>query len=292
VFQMQPGAISDLIESPFGFHIIKLEAIQPEVIRSFEAVKNELATTIKNEKAKTYAFQQASTAYEGIIRAGNLKKYGKTSSQPIHETDYFPRNSPPKDISSDPKFFESLSRLKKGELSPLIELNNGYAILFVEDIQQAAIPQLNEIKDMVTADYRKANAVELARKEAEALLKAAGKDTTLSEAAKKLHMETKQSPFLKRSLSGDSDILPPQVVQEAFHLPWKKSLPEKVSSVGPTYYVYQVTDRHMNEPQLDEATRRQLGEQLLISEQNQTVTNWLTSMEKNSDIWTNNQALE
>ena len=40
VFQMQPGNSSDIVETIFGFHIIKLEEVRPESTKSFEDVKD------------------------------------------------------------------------------------------------------------------------------------------------------------------------------------------------------------------------------------------------------------
>src|SRR5690606_14483314 len=45
------GEVSEPVKTQFGYHIIKLEGIRPEVGRSFETVRSEIAATLRNEKA-------------------------------------------------------------------------------------------------------------------------------------------------------------------------------------------------------------------------------------------------
>jgi len=51
VINMQPGEISDLVITPAGFHIIKLEERTPGKIRTFEEVKGEIEETLYKKKS-------------------------------------------------------------------------------------------------------------------------------------------------------------------------------------------------------------------------------------------------
>ena len=46
----KPGDISDLVETPFGIHIIKLTEKQPEAVMTLEQVKPQLEAFLKNQK--------------------------------------------------------------------------------------------------------------------------------------------------------------------------------------------------------------------------------------------------
>lgn len=50
LFSMQVGDISDLVRTRFGFHIIKLTAIEPERTRSFEEVAPEILKSIRAQR--------------------------------------------------------------------------------------------------------------------------------------------------------------------------------------------------------------------------------------------------
>ncbi len=49
-FAMKKGEISDLVESEFGFHIIKVTDIQPAVDKKLDAAENEIAEKIIGEQ--------------------------------------------------------------------------------------------------------------------------------------------------------------------------------------------------------------------------------------------------
>ncbi|RMG00548.1 MAG: hypothetical protein D6726_11095 [Nitrospirae bacterium] len=57
-FSLKPGEVSGIVETRFGYHIIKVEEKKPASIQPFEAVKdtikNELIKKVQNEKVKEY----------------------------------------------------------------------------------------------------------------------------------------------------------------------------------------------------------------------------------------------
>lgn len=52
VFALQIGNISDIIKSEYGFHILKVTDKKPEVLKTFEEVKEEIVQTLLSTKQK------------------------------------------------------------------------------------------------------------------------------------------------------------------------------------------------------------------------------------------------
>jgi len=52
VFALEIGSISDIIKSQYGFHILKVTDKKPEVLKTFEEVKEEITPTLLSTKQK------------------------------------------------------------------------------------------------------------------------------------------------------------------------------------------------------------------------------------------------
>lgn len=285
VFSMPQGTISNLVRTPFGFHIIKLEAIRPGRVRPFDEVKDELAKIMKEEEAKGLAFKKSSAAYEGIMRAGSIDKYSKQENVSVIQTDYFSRSRPSADIVTDPAFLQAAFKLGKGELSSLVELNKGYAILFVDDIQPSTVPSLADVRDRVVEDYRREKAVDIARE-------AAGKELAqVKEQGKLSGKDVHETGYVKRG-ARQMDSVPGEVIVDAFSLAPKAQLPDHPVGVGNTFYLYQVRDRRQGVNVANAGKKEQLKQQLSATERARLLTDWLADLQKNAEIWTNEAILK
>jgi peptidyl-prolyl cis-trans isomerase D len=296
VFSLQPGEISEVVETQFGYHIIKLEEIRPASIRTFEQVKDNLAVTLKKNKAKTFTFQEVTKAYEGIMRSGSLEKYSQEGEAKIQTSDYFARTEIPEGMINDPKFINVAFSLKKGELSSIVETDQGYAIIFVDDIQNPELPELESVRDKVVADYSKEQAEELAGKAAEELLAASTEQGSLQQAVQaqgiENHPKIKTTGFLQRNASGDTDLPPNQLIQEAFKMPWKQKLAKTPVQIGSSYYIFEIAERKTGTAATDEKKRDTAKEKLLASVRKELVSSWVTGLQARSTITTNDALLK
>jgi peptidyl-prolyl cis-trans isomerase D len=71
-FAMQPGEISNLVESDFGFHIIRLDAVRGGEKKPFEAVRAEIEAEVR----KTLAAREFAATAEAFTNAVNAQPDG------------------------------------------------------------------------------------------------------------------------------------------------------------------------------------------------------------------------
>jgi peptidyl-prolyl cis-trans isomerase D len=284
IFAMQPGEISGIVETDFGYHLIKLEEVKPESVRSFEQVKDSIAGTLRQQQAKALTFKRAAAAYEEVMRAGSLDKYSQQGKGQVAVADYFSRKEIPADLPKDPKFAEAVFSLKKGELSNIIELGDSCAVLFADDLKEPEQPKLEAVKEKVTADWKKEKAAELSAKAATELLAASREKKALQTTNGAAVMTTE---FLKRTASGKDAPLS-QVTEEAFKLAWKEKLPTKPVQAENAWFVYEVKERKAGEGKADEPSRQQL----LTSARHDLLTAWLGSLQAKADIRINQDMLK
>ena len=177
-FAMNEGEISNVVETQFGFHIIKLEKIVPAYTRTLQEVKDEIASQLQGQKASELAFNKATEAYENIILAGSLGKFSEQNADiTVEKTNFFPKKSPEKSgftegMVSEPAFLNAAFTLNKGELSSLIETAKGYAIIFAADKKNPEVALLDDVKDRVQQDSSDVKSETMAQEAAESMLAA------------------------------------------------------------------------------------------------------------------------
>ncbi len=285
VFAMQPGEISEVVKTQFGYHIIKLEEIQAAKTSPLAEAADEIKTILQRKEAENLAFQVANDAYEGIIGAGSLTKYAETHPDtPIAQTDFFTKSNAPAALKTDTQFLDKAFELNKGELSSLIKGQTGYAVLFAEDIKEPEIPAFESIKDTLVKDYQAAESKKFAETSAGELLKNLHDGKTLEAMAEKMGIAVLASGFITQSGQNDKTTFPSALLGDAFLLSASVPLPEKPGKVGDDFFVYTFVDRQTPALPDDSEEIAQYRQNLLRAKQQQLLSAWLRHQEMNAEI--------
>jgi peptidyl-prolyl cis-trans isomerase D len=298
VFAMNEGEISDIVETQFGFHIIKLEKVDQARIRTLEEVRDEISPILQKQRSSELAFNKATDAYENIILAGSLDKFTQQNNDiTLEQTQFFPRKSPEKSgitggMITEPAFLNAAFSLNKGELSSLIETSKGYAIIFTADKKDPEVALLEDVKDRVKKDYIDDKSQVMAQEAAESMLSALNEEGALdfvTEAAK--HDKTPESSgYITRS--GDKDsALPVQVSSKGFELSTVSPYPDEVVAANGKYYVFRITDKKSPASDLLSEKDDDFKNGLLERKKDALLSSWLAHMRGKAEIVINEQFL-
>jgi peptidyl-prolyl cis-trans isomerase D len=200
-FSLPKGAISDLVKTQYGFHIIQVIDRQTARTQTFDEVKATIQAQLQQEKADQQAETVSAQIAEEIRRGGKIpiedlaKKFGMTTG----EAKLVESNQPLPELGNAPAVLDSIFHQRTGDLSAPIHTDKGYVVLTVKEIQAAHPGTLAEVRDHVVSDYRREKAVELAKTRADELAKRAKAGENFTAAAKALGLEAKSSEPVART---------------------------------------------------------------------------------------------
>ncbi len=132
VFTMKKGELSGLVKSEFGYHIIKLNAIKPGVIKPFNTVKAELTKLYTQSKAQKDLYnlteQMANLAYEA-----SLEELAEQMGLKLQTTEFFNAQTSQFDAKVVSAAFSDVV-LNKNENSEVLELEGDrFMVIHLKD---------------------------------------------------------------------------------------------------------------------------------------------------------------
>lgn len=163
-FSLAEGEISDLVQTTYGFHIIKKTGSQPAFIRPLEDVKEEIRGTIAQEKAREEMEKAVDSAATKLRGAGSIDALVAEYELIIpQDTEFFSRDEALPQLSNSRDATRVAFETPVASVSPPIRLGNGFAFLQVLEERPAGVPEFEAIEATVTARAREHRVMELAK---------------------------------------------------------------------------------------------------------------------------------
>ena len=162
-FSQPIGKIGDLVQSSFGFHIIKVEDKHSAGVKPFSDVKEQIATKIVQEEALKQAQDQANSALAQAKKDG-LDKAAAAKHLQVTNSDWFARSDSLPGIGAAPDFMNAAFTAKPNDAPQLVKVSSAmaaggiqierYAIFQVTGDKPPSTPSFEEIKGKVADDFK------------------------------------------------------------------------------------------------------------------------------------------
>ncbi|QYD70660.1 SurA N-terminal domain-containing protein [Paraburkholderia edwinii] len=178
VFGLKKDEVSNIVQTDFGYHIIKVTDVKPAVTKPFDDVKQAIQKDVQAQQAAK-TFSDDSEGFTSIVyeQAKSLKpaadKY-KLQVQTATVTDHPNPALPPDSPLNNPKFLAAVfasDSVKDRNNTQAIDVGNNTLIsAHVTDFKPAEVPALDKIKDVVRQKVIAQQSAALAQKDGEAKL--------------------------------------------------------------------------------------------------------------------------
>ena len=167
LFAMEVDQISDVVESDFGYHVLRLDEIRAGDVQTFEEVQDELRAQFQDEGADALFFDRANQLADLAFDAyDELRAVAGEMDLPLQTASGFPRIGDPALFANSAPVVQaafSLETLESGTNSELIELADDHVVVLRVTSHELPSPQALEA---VAEEIRE----ELARRAAEDLV--------------------------------------------------------------------------------------------------------------------------
>ena len=218
-FTLQPGQISDLVKTQYGYHIIKVTDKKAASTRSIDEVRQQLTDQLSYERAQTQANEIAAQVEREVKKPADIERVARARGLAVLESGFFAREEPIMGLGPAPEAASRAFEMKPDEVAGPLRAGRGILFQTMTAKQDPYVPKIEEVKDRVRDEVVKQKAREVSKQKATEIAAKLKSAPDFEKAAKAAGVEAKTTDLIAAGAPIPDLGVAPAVEDAAFKLP-------------------------------------------------------------------------
>jgi peptidyl-prolyl cis-trans isomerase D len=292
-FALKKGGISGVVETPLGYHILKVEETREDKTKSLKEATEEIVRALKAERGKSEAAKALDLDREKAISGADLSQLAKERGLPLKVSPFFARSEALPEVGPLEEFNRTAFSLAPKETSPAIEGNRAYYLLRPRERKEAAVPPLDSIRSDLEKRLRETKASELAAQRANTLLEQLKKGKDIKKLAGEHGRQVEETGWFVRSASQVPKIgALPEVGRAGIPISPHQPVPDRIYSQKEAMYLFAFKESQGADMERFEKDKDRLLEQELMEKRQRALQRFVEGLKSKARIEVRARSLE
>ncbi|HEV3063487.1 MAG TPA: SurA N-terminal domain-containing protein [Vicinamibacterales bacterium] len=218
-FALEPGKISDLVKTQYGYHIIKVVDKKAATTRPLQDVRQQIQDQLAYERAQAQASDLAQGLEKEVTKPADLDRVAKEKGLTVQESGFFARDEPILGLGPSPEAASRAFDMKPGDVAGPLRASRGFVFETLLARQDPYVPKLDEVKERVRDEVVKQKARDLSQQKAAEIAAKLKTAADFEKAAKAAGFEAKTTDLIARDAPIPDLGVAKAVEDAAFRLP-------------------------------------------------------------------------
>jgi peptidyl-prolyl cis-trans isomerase D len=222
-FGLSQGEISKPVQSPFGWHVVRVTEIQPARERAFDEVKADLAQEMKLQKAGSALYQVSNQIQDDIAAGTSVEEIADKLHLQVRKVPAMdsrgrgPEGQPIPGLPAFRDFLGTVNDASPGGDPELREMPEGaYVVIRVDGVTPSALKPFDTVRAEVLETWRLVQQRERAEAAARTLVEKVKGGADFTALVKEAGVESRASGAFKRDGTGADRALSSQLAAALF----------------------------------------------------------------------------
>jgi len=194
-FSLKKGETSGLVQSTYGFHIIRVDDKQEAHLKSLDEVRAEIEPIVRQQKAAALADRLAGKV-AADARANGLDKAAQTNNLQVIDSNFVTKTDTLPGVGTAPQLMDAIFSTPAKSAPEAAATPTGTVVFQVTDVKPPATPTFEEVRARVESEYKNEKATALLIEKTKQLTDKAKAEHDLKKAAKEMGATFKTSDFV------------------------------------------------------------------------------------------------